>query len=400
MLFVSPRFLFPVDSGGKIRTTQILRGLKGGHFSVRLALPAAQTLVERHRTELEGLCDDLLWWPEPAHDLVWKARRLSYLASRLPIPVRSDWSAPAERLVHRALADRPDVVVFDFLHSVVLAPQTIGCPSVLFTHNVETEIFARHAAVATGFLRKRLWSNQAAKMRRFESATLRRFDVVVAVSERDALAFRSDHPEVRTAVIPTGVDPDFFRFHEPVSSNHLVFCGSMDWLANQEAMNFFLDAIWDHIVAEVPDARLTVIGRAPPASLVEKAAGRGANWTFTGYVDDVRPYMQGAAVSVIPMRVGGGTRLKVYEAMAAGTPIVSTTVGVEGLPIVDGEQYLRADEPIEFARAVVSLLKDSGQRRRMAADARALVESQFSYVNAAQVFEGAGRLAILVANGR
>jgi glycosyltransferase involved in cell wall biosynthesis len=235
-------------------------------------------------------------------------------------------------------------------------------------------------------------------MRRFESATLRRFDVVVAVSDRDALAFRSDHREVRTAVIPTGVDPDYFRFHEPVSNDHLVFCGSMDWLANQEAMNFFLDTIWDHIVAEVPDARLTVIGRAPPASLVEKAARRGANWAFTGYVDDVRPHMQGAAVSVIPMRVGGGTRLKVYEAMAAGTPIVSTTVGVEGLPIVDGKQYLRADEPLEFARAVVSLLKDSGMRRRMAADARALVESQFSYVNAARVFEEAGRLAILAAN--
>lgn len=394
MLFVSPRFLFPVDSGGKIRTTQILRGLKGGHFSVRLALPATPVRVERHRAELEALCDELSWWPEPARDIAWKVRRLSYLASRLPIPVRSDWSAPAERLVHLALADRPDVVVFDFLHSVVLAPESIACPSVLFTHNVETEIFARHAAVATGFLRKRLWSGQAAKMQRFESATLRRFDVVVAVSERDAQAFRISHPEMRTAVIPTGVDLDYFSFHEPVSDNHLVFCGSMDWLANQEAMNFFLETIWDCIVREVPDARLTVIGRAPPASLIEKAARRGANWTFTGYVDDVRPYMKGAAVSVIPMRVGGGTRLKVYEAMAAGTPIVSTTVGVEGLPIVDGTQYLRADEPPAFAQAVVSLLKDSGRRKRMAAEARALVEGQFSYTHAARVFEEAARLAI------
>lgn len=389
LLFVSPRFLFPVDSGGKIRTTQILRGLKGGQFSVRLLAPATPELVQRYAAELQEVCDDFRWWPLKEPGPLDPLRRAAHLFSSLPIPVRTDWNDAGAELTARCMSERPAVTVFDFVHSVVLAPPDLATPSVLFTHNVESEIFDRHARVARNALLRALWRSQAVKMRRFESAALRRFDVVVAVSERDAQALRSECDMARTTVIPTGVDLEFFRYHEPVSDTRVVFCGSMDWLANQEAVNFFLEEIWGRIVARVPDAQMTVIGRTPPPALVEKARRRGVNWTFTGYVDDVRPYMQGAAVSVIPMRVGGGTRLKVYEAMAAGTPLVSTAVGVEGLPIVDRAHYLCADEPAAFAEAVVALLEDRPRRVAIARSARQLVESRFSYVAAARVFEEA-----------
>jgi len=307
----------------------------------------------------------------------------------LPIPVRTDWSQAGEYAVKTALLDRPDVAVFDFVHAAVLAPGRINVPSVLFTHNVETEIFQRHAKVATNPVSRWIWSNQAKKMRVFESAALARFDVTVAVSDRDAKKFQVEEPQVRTAVIPTGVDLDYFGFHPPTEDKRVVFCGSMDWLANQDAIKFFLEEVWDLISAQVPDAKMTVVGRSPPANLVDQARRRNLRWDFTGYVDDVRPYMQGAAVSVIPIRVGGGTRLKAYEAMAAGNPIVSTAIGIEGLPIVDGEHYLRADEAKPFAAAVVSLLRDVDTRMRIATQARALVESRFSYVVAARVFEDA-----------
>lgn len=389
LLFVSPRFLFPVDSGGKIRTTQILRGLKGGRFSVRLLSPATPELVRRHSAELREVCDDFRWWPIRKPGPFGPLARAVHVASSLPIPVRTDWSTDGARLIAQCMAKAPAVTVFDFVHSVVLAPPELSTPAVLFTHNVEAEIFERHARVARNAALRAMWRNQTDKMRRFESAALRRFDVVVAVSERDAQAFRGAYDGVRTVVIPTGVDLDFFRYYEPESGTRVVFCGSMDWLANQEAMGFFLDEIWERIVARVPDAQMTVIGRTPPPALVEKAARRALNWTFTGYVDDVRPHMQGAAVSVIPMRVGGGTRLKVYEAMAAGTPIVSTRVGVEGLPVGDGAHYLCADEPDAFADAVVALLGDRTRRIAMARSAREFVESRFSYVTAARVFEEA-----------
>ena len=394
LLFVSTRFLFPVDSGGKIRTTQILRGLKGGQFAVRLVSPATASLVEQYELELKGICDEFSWWPAARTGLLRTLRRVSYGLNRLPIPVRSDWSAAAARLVDRAMAEDPDVVVFDFVHAAVLAPRQITSPSVLFTHNVESEIFARHEQVARNPLLGALWRNQTGKMRAFEVEALGRFDVVVAVSERDARAFKEENGAVRTVVIPTGVDPDYFLYHEPTSDDHVVFCGSMDWLANQDAVAFFLDAVWDRIASQVPGARFTIIGRAPPSGLVERAARRKANWTFTGYVDDVRPYMKGAAVSVIPMRVGGGTRLKVYEAMAAGTPVVSTSVGVEGLPVTDGTHYLCADDPDLFADSVVALLRDHARRRAISRQARQLVEAEFSYLAAARVFEQACCLAM------
>ena len=394
LLFVSPRFLFPADSGGKIRTTQILRGLKGGLFSVRLVSPATPELVERYGTELSGICDEFHWWPQPKNVGLRALRRALHAVSHLPIPVRSDWSASAAEFVERVVSECPDVVVFDFAHSAVLAPSTIRSPSVLFTHNVETEILARHGQVARNPLIKALWRDQARKMRAFEAAALARFDVVIAVSERDALTFKAVNGAVRTLVIPTGVDPEYFRYHEPTQDDHIVFCGSMDWLANQESVGFFLDAMWDRIVSQVPNARFTVIGRAPPSSLVQRATRRKVNWTFTGFVDDVRPYMRGAAVLVVPLRVGGGTRLKVFEAMAAGTPVVSTTVGVEGLPVIDGTHYLCADDPEHFADSVVTLLRDRERRAVMARRARQLVEAEFSYKAAAKAFEQACQVAV------
>lgn len=319
--------------------------------------------------------------------------RARYLADRLPVPVRTDWSAAGRAVVDAALARRPDVAVFDFLHAAVLAPEQLRVPSVMFTHNVETEIFARHLEAARNPLMRAMWRSQHGKMQRFETQALRRFDVVVAVSDRDAKQFSTSYGVREPVVIPTGVDLDFFRWAPPSRDREVVFCGSMDWLANQDGIDFFLDEIWARIVREVPDARMTVVGRAPPAGLVERARRFGDAWSFTGFVDDVRPHLQGAAVSVIPLRVGGGTRLKVFEAMAMGSPVVSTTLGVEGLPVTPGEHFLLADDPEAFAGAVVGLLRDAARRESLSAVARELVESRFSYRAAAQVFEQACELA-------
>jgi glycosyltransferase involved in cell wall biosynthesis len=232
LLFVSPRFLFPVDSGGKIRTTQILRGMKGGHFHIQLASPASAELAQRHQLDLHQVCDEFLYWPADADGLVRKLARAAYLLDPLPIPVRTDRSRPAQRLVREALDQQPDVVVFDFLHSAVLAPADLRVPSVLFTHNVEAEIFLRHRDTTRDPLHRMLWANQSRKMLTFEKESLSRFDVVVAVSERDGRKFAADYGCQDAFVIPTGVDTDHFRYVEPASGNEIVFCGSMDWLAN------------------------------------------------------------------------------------------------------------------------------------------------------------------------
>jgi glycosyltransferase involved in cell wall biosynthesis len=393
LLFISPRFLFPVDSGGKIRTTQILRGLKGGRFKIRLLSPGSPALAQQHAAELDSICDEFAFW-DASQSALHNLTRLRHIVGKLPIPIATDYTADAARLVSKELARPIAVAVFDFLHAVVLAPRAIGRPTVLFTHNVEAEIFARHIGHASGPLLRQVWRNQHRKMMAFERSSLRRFDVVVAVSQRDADKFVADYGCGPPEVIPTGVDLDFFSYAPPTRDRDVVFCGSMDWLANRDAMQFMMDQVWPAIVRQVPDARMTVVGRAPPTNLIDAARQRNLAWTFTGFVDDVRPHMSGAAVSVVPLRIGGGTRLKVFESMAMGPAVVSTQVGVEGLPVVSGTHCLIADDAAAIADATVRLLRDQEERGRLSRAARVYVDENFGFAVAARVFERACLLAM------
>jgi glycosyltransferase involved in cell wall biosynthesis len=177
-------------------------------------------------------------------------------------------------------------------------------------------------------------------------------------------------------VVPTGVDTSYFASDaSPAESRHLVFTGSMDWLPNEDAMVFFCREVLPLIRAEEPGISLSIVGRAPTPA-VEKLAD-GDSVTVTGRVDDVRPYMRDAAVYVVPLRIGGGTRLKIFEAMAMGRAVVATTIGAEGLPVTPGEHVLLADDPRTFARAVVGLLRDVGRRRELETAARALVVERY-----------------------
>jgi glycosyltransferase involved in cell wall biosynthesis len=167
----------------------------------------------------------------------------------------------------------------------------------------------------------------------------------------------------------------------------IAFTGSMDWLANIDAVDWFLEQVWDRVVREVPGARFKVIGRKPPAFLTAKARARGLPWDFTGFVDDVRPHVRGCSAYVIPLRVGGGTRLKAFEAMAMGCPVVSTSIGVAGLPLEPGRHDLRADTAEALAAALVRLLREADLRQCIAREARRHVEESFSYLRVARAFE-------------
>jgi glycosyltransferase involved in cell wall biosynthesis len=389
LLFVGTKFLFPLDEGGKIRTANILRRMKGGAFELVLASPAPGN-GGAFADDIAALCDSFVAWPAPPRSPL---RRLSALAGRLPVSVASDVSPAGRRAIAQSLETPPDLLVADFPHAAVLIPAPLPIPSVLFTHNVEAEILQRHARIARGVWRA-VWSDQARKMRAFEGDALRRFDCVIAVSQRDAEALRRDYRLPVVEPIDTGVDLDYYAFSPPgaapspaASGGAIVFVGAMDWTANADAIAFLLDEIWPRITAARPQAQAVVVGRNPPASLLAKARRQGANFRFTGYVDDVRPYIAASHVSVIPLRVASGTRIKAFEAMALGRPVVSTPVGVEGLDIAAGEHYLAADNPADFAEAILRLLEDAGLRERLARAARAKLEERFSWAEVARQFE-------------
>ena len=381
LLFVSPRFLFPLDQGGKIRTANILRGMKGGAFEITLAAPAPTP--DAHAAEIGAICDHFLAWPEPHAGLLDK---LLMLPGKLPIPVATDRSAAGSKVVADALADRPDVVVVDFPHAAVLLPDHIAAPSVMFTHNIEAEIFERHAAVAK-FPQRLIWQNQARKMRGFEGDTLRRFDRVVAVSARDGDGLRAQFGLSTIDLIDTGVDLDFYPYTPPPADPIIVFSGAMDGRANIDGIAFLMDEIWPLMARDRPNLRALIVGRNPLAAMVAEAAKRGLPWHFTGFVDDIRPHVQSGCVSIIPLRVGSGTRIKAFEAMALGRPVVSTTLGVEGLDITPGEHFLAADSAADFAAAVLRLVDDAALRERLATAARARVEARFSWAHVARQFE-------------
>ncbi|HYZ63417.1 MAG TPA: glycosyltransferase family 4 protein [Acetobacteraceae bacterium] len=386
LLVLSPRFLFPLDQGGRIRTANTLRHMKGGAFRITLLSPAPAN-ADRYASETESVCDEFLSWPEPAMS---KWQRVLALAGRLPVAVASDASKAGSAVVAAALAERPDAILVDFPHAAVLLPPRLEVPSIIFTHNVEAEIFARHASVARGPMYY-IWRDQARKMLYFEENTLRRFQTVIAVSERDARALEKNYGLANVHPIETGVDTEFYAYHPPQPAppdgGTVVFTGSMDSRSNIDGIEFLMEEVWPLVIARRPQARAVIAGRNPPALLVAAAKSRGFDWTFTGFVDDIRPHVAAAHAYAIPLRVGSGTRIKVFEAMAMGCPVVSTRLGAEGLDVTDGEHFLAGDTAADFAAGLIRLLEDPALQTRLSTAARDLVATRFGWPQVTRRFE-------------
>jgi glycosyltransferase involved in cell wall biosynthesis len=211
-------------------------------------------------------------------------------------------------------------------------------------------------------------------------------DGIVTVSEADREVLERNFGARNVFAIPTGVDTDFFQpASEPPEDNSLVFVGAMDWLPNEDGVLFFTDEVLPRIREMIPSVRITIVGRNPSARLLERTHLH-PEIRVVGRVEDVRPYVARGAVFVIPLRIGGGTRIKAYEAMAMGKAVVSTRIGIEGLPVRDGENVVLADRPEDFAAAVSRLLQDRAERDRIGRNARAYVEGNVSWSRAADAF--------------
>jgi glycosyltransferase involved in cell wall biosynthesis len=297
------------------------------------------------------------------------------------------WRIPEVRaLVRRKLAEGTDLCVADFLVAMPNLPVRTAVPIVLFEHNVEYMIWKRLHEVEKSPARRALLALEWRKMRAYEARACARAGLTVAVSEADRARLRASAPGADIRAIPTGVDTAYFHPNGTMEAPAtLVFTGSMDWYPNEDAIIYFIESILPGIRREVPGVSLAVVGRDPSERL--RAAGSAAGVRVTGTVPDVRPYVAEAMVYVVPLRVGGGTRLKIFEALAMGKAVVSTRVGAEGLPLVPGQHFLEADSPEGFAREVVTLLRDPGRRRTLGLAGRRLMEERYSWSHVAREFE-------------
>lgn len=387
ILFVTQIVPYPPHGGVLQRGYNLLRELGRAHEVHLLAfhhpdeLPPGET-VERSRAELSRFCSAVEYfelWPKKSAAHMFLGLGLAALHPE-PFSVL----AQRNRALSRRIAElchagpRPDLVHLDTVALAPYAAHCAGTPAVLGHHNIESQLMLRRAEHERGVPQRKYVELQARRLRRYEARVCDQFPLNVTVSAADASLLAEICPGVRTVVIPNGVDTEYFQPRWGNETPTLIFTGGMNMFANRDAMEWFLEAVWPIIKARVPGVRFYAIGQRPSPRVLGVAA-RDEAVEAPGHVPDVRPWVAKAAIYVVPMRVGGGTRLKVVDAMAQGKAIVSTSLGAEGIEGQDGTHFVLADDANEFAGRVVDLLGRPEERRRLGEAARARAESHYAW---------------------
>ena len=391
ILWVKTDFLHPTTRGGQIRTLEMLRQLHKRHEVHYIAFndPTSPEGLERSGEYSSHQ------YPVPHHVVsksspLFAAQLCQGLIADLPVAGLRYRSDAMRQTINRVSSKhRFDAKVCDFLFPSAnidnLADWT------LFQHNVESVIWERHAQSGRTPLHRSYFALQAKKMLRWEQRVCRSVANVVAVSENDASLMKSRFSLSDVSWVPTGVDTQYFE--RPGASERrfdLVFVGSMDWMPNIDGIRWFLAEIYPLIRKAKPRCSLAIVGRNPANTIVE--AAKAHKVTVTGTVPDVRPYLWDSSISIVPLRIGGGTRLKIFEAMASGVPVVSTTIGAEGLPAENGRDICIGDTPEAFASECLRLLNNQQLRDEIRESALRMVVRDFSWEQVTNRFEDAIRL--------
>lgn len=391
ILWIKSGPLMPLDTGGKIRSAHLYRGLAKQH-KVSLFCYYDTFAGEDPHDVLREEFDEVFTLPMDLPQKGTLAEKLDFLKCALTSKegysqFRYNRKAVRARLREVVEHGDYDLLLCDFAQPASILPWDLAVPKVIFTHNVEGLIWKRQAEVSNSFLWKRVYAMEHERLTRVERTYLPRADHVLAVSGADKAVFSEYMPADDITVIPTGVDTDYFApAEESPGPFDIVFTGSMDWMPNEAGVLWFCDKVLPGILEKVPEAKFWVVGRRPTQKLID-LGNNHPQVEVTGGVEDIRPYLARGAVYVVPILSGSGTRIKIFEAMAAGKAVVSTRVGAEGLPLTDGQDVVFADEPAAFAHSVVRLLGDEGERRALEVRARRLVEGNYSWPMVTRVLE-------------
>ena len=392
VLVLDEEFPYPPNSGKRIRTWNLLRRLAGAH-ELRMVCFGELTQVQRDAATSAGITVRTLPALAPDRGLALISRLVRNLFSALPYSAQKHMRSDFKRAVADEVASfSPQLIHCEWGPYAAYREPHADIPAVIVAHNVESMIWVRRAAVAGDPLRRWFFGLQAKRMDAFERAQMPRASQLIAVSGADAQIFRSWGACCVT--VDNGVDLDFYA-PDPTAEmpDRILFLASLDWFPNIDALNYFADAMLPVIRRTRAQATLRIVGRRLSAADAARFA-KIPGIEVVGEVDDVRDELRSASVVVVPLRIGGGSRLKILEALAAGKAVVSSTVGAEGLAVEDGAHLRIADDPGRFAHVVCELLDDPRQRQALGRVGRALVEARYGWDALAKDMESAWQSAV------
>jgi glycosyltransferase involved in cell wall biosynthesis len=380
VLFLARDLPLPANNGTRLRTWALLRALAAdGHAVSLLAFARSDAAGSAEVAAIKDVCRELQVVPLATESLTGRgnhAARVRALSRVRPYSVQRFSSAEMRRLVRERLdGGAVDAIMCD-VFTLTNVPHT-EVPVLLNHENVEHTILRRYCSVERNPVKRVYAWLEHVKMRRWERQACLRARVSLPCSAADARVLSALCPTVPSVVTPNVVEMENGAGTAAEDPSMVLFQGGMDWFPNRDAVAFFATAIFPRIRALVPEATFTVAGRNPSPEFVATFA-HVPGMTFTGTVPDMRAVISAAAVSVAPLRIGSGTRLKIIEAAALGKPVVATTVGAEGLDFVDGEEIILADEPGRFGEQVAALLRDPARRHAIGRAARRRAEQQYS----------------------
>lgn len=379
ILFLSTENPFPVDHGHHIRTFHVLQALAEEH-EVHFVGFTQNEDGFRYKQKLEEFCNTAAIFPLRFRGWRQLLMVLRNLFSTEPLIAQKYHDSDVVFYIQNLISEAGiQLIHFDMLHLAKYRKDFDALPAVLVNHNVESLRMLRWAKVESNPLLKLFLLYQYLKLKRFERQVCPEFDICTAVSEYDRQFLMEMCDGGRFEVIANGVDASYFSPSGSESTpNKMVWTGSMKSPYNRDAVDFFLNEIWEKIQQRHPEASMTFVGASPTQTL-QQAAKKWNNIEFTGYVDDVRLHVAEASVFVAPMRAGSGTKIKVLNAMAQGKAVVTTTVGAEGIEAEADEEIIIADSAKVFAEKTVYLLQHPEVAKRIGKRARAVIEKKYDW---------------------
>jgi glycosyltransferase involved in cell wall biosynthesis len=373
---VCPRPPHPTRDGSSIRNFHLLRAFSED-FRVRAFVLLPAHLREVREELPAGI--EAERFPQAPRAVRRAAALAATAAGRAYSPFLYRSRPLAARLRHLAAREKPWWIVAHSYHVAPLALDAFG-PLWIDFHNLDSELWRRMGESASSRLARAFARTQAPRVSRVEAELVARAGGISCVSGREESLLARLAPDVPRLIVPNGVDLERYTFREqPPAEEVVFFVGDLTWPPHSQGMAWFRREVWPLVARARPEARAEVVGRGA-------APGSDGRFTFFGEGADTRPYWARAAVAVVPLRAAAGTRLKILEAAACGVPVVSTSVGAEGLELTDGGEIRLADTPAEFARAVAGLLADPDSRRRQAAAARRRVEERYGWDSIGRAF--------------